>query len=49
MFIPENTVPAIKHGGGSVMLRGCFTTSVTCTLHIIDEIVKATSYQQLDV
>lgn len=45
MFIPENTVPAIKR----VMLRGCFTASVTCTLHIIDEIVKATSNQQLDV
>lgn len=30
---PKNTVPAAKHGGGSIMLRGCFAVRRTGILH----------------
>jgi hypothetical protein len=31
-----STIPTVKHGGGSIMLGGCFAAGVTGALHKID-------------
>ena len=32
----KNTIPTMKHGGGSIMLLGCFAAGGTGALHKID-------------
>ncbi|KAI4887520.1 hypothetical protein NFI96_016696, partial [Prochilodus magdalenae] len=34
-YDPKNTVPTVKHGGGSIMVRGCFSAKGTGLLHRI--------------
>ena len=39
-----STIPTMKHGGGRIMLRGCFATGRTGALHKIDGIMRLENY-----
>ncbi|GFX82105.1 transposable element Tc1 transposase [Trichonephila clavipes] len=41
---PKHTIPTVKHGGGSVMVRGCMAMSGVGKLVFIDEIMHKMAY-----
>ncbi len=43
-FNPKNTVPTVKHGGGNIMLWGCFSSSGPGKLVRIHGIMKKEDY-----
>ncbi|KAK3523448.1 hypothetical protein QTP86_033613 [Hemibagrus guttatus] len=43
----KNTLPTVKHGGGSIMLCGCFAASGTGGLDRITGIMKSENYQEI--
>ncbi len=43
---PKNTIPTIKHGGGNIMLWGCFSAKGTGQLHRIKGTMDGAMYRQ---
>ncbi len=45
-FKEKNTVPTVKHGGGSKMFWGCFAASGAGCLDCVNGIMKSDDYQR---
>ena len=41
---PKNTIPTVKHGGGNLMLWGCFSAKGTGRLHRIEGRMNGAMY-----
>jgi len=46
-FDPKHTIPTVKHGGGSIMLWGCFSSSGTGQLVKINGIMDGAVYRNI--
>ncbi len=45
-YDPKNTIPTVKHGGGNIMLWGCFSGKGTGQLHRIKGTMDGAMYHQ---
>ncbi len=45
-YDPKNTIPTVKHGGGNIMLWGCFSAKGTGQLHRIKGTMDGAMYRQ---
>lgn len=44
-YLPKNTIPRVKHGGGSISPRGCFCSAGTEAAVKMKEIMDTFEYQ----
>ncbi|KAG1926439.1 hypothetical protein F2P79_024896 [Pimephales promelas] len=44
---PKNTIPTVKHGGGSIMLWGCFSTKGTGKLIRVEGRMNGAMYREI--
>ena len=44
---PKNTIPTIKHGGGNIMLWGCFSAKGTGRLHRVEGKMDGAKYREI--
>ncbi|KAJ8416788.1 hypothetical protein AAFF_G00326660 [Aldrovandia affinis] len=44
---PKNTIPTVKHGGGNIMLWGCFSAKGTGRLHRIEGRMNGVMYREI--
>uniref|UniRef100_A0AAY5JVT3 Tc1-like transposase DDE domain-containing protein n=1 Tax=Esox lucius TaxID=8010 RepID=A0AAY5JVT3_ESOLU len=44
---PKNTIPTVNHGGGSIMLWGCFPSAGTGALVRVEGIMNSSKYQAI--
>ncbi len=45
-YDPKNTIPTVKHGGGNIMLLGCFSVKRTGQLHRINGMMDGAMQRQ---
>uniref|UniRef100_A0AAY5KS66 Transposase Tc1-like domain-containing protein n=1 Tax=Esox lucius TaxID=8010 RepID=A0AAY5KS66_ESOLU len=46
-YDPKNIIPTVKHGGGNIMLWGCFSAKGTGQLHRIKGMMDGAMYHQI--
>ena len=46
-YNPKNTIPTVKHGGGNLMLWGCFSAKGTERLHRIEGRMNGAMYREI--
>ncbi len=46
-YHPKNTIPTVRHGGGNIMLWGCFSTKSTGRLHHIEGPMDGAMYRKI--
>ena len=46
-YNPKNTIPTVKHGGGNLMLWGCFSAKGTGWLHHIEGRMNGAMYREI--
>ena len=46
-YLPKNTVPTVKFGGGSIMIWRCFLAKGAGKISVIDGKINAPKYKQI--
>ena len=47
-YNPKNTIPTVNHGGGNILLWGCFSAKGTGHLHRIEGRMNGAMYREIE-